>query len=181
MINLIPPRAKKALVAEYWFRVASVWLYLWAFALFAGGCLLLPAYVLIGSQVNVYATSVEEASEKVANYETVSTALVRSSQEARVLLDAREERQFSEYIALFRALQEDTIVLSEVRLSKSASGFAPATLSGVATDRQALASFRDRVLALPEVATVDFPISNLTQGSNIDFSLTVSLISPEEL
>jgi len=181
MINLIPPRAKKSLALEYWVRVASVWLYLWAFALFAVGCLLLPSYVLIGSQVDVYASSAEAASEKVATYENVSTSLVRASQEARALMDERGQARFSDYITLFRGLQGNEISLFEMRFGRGEGALSPIVLSGVADDRQALASFRDRVLAQAEVESVDLPISNLARDRDIQFTITVVLASPEDL
>lgn len=181
MINLIPPKAKKSLAIEYWMRVVSVWMILWAITLVAAICILLPAYVLISSQVEVYATSAAEASQKVASYENVSVALVRASQEARAVMDESEVVRFSEYVSLFRSLEGDTVQISEIDLERAVNGFAPARLSGVAVDRQALASFRDRLQAQDVVESVELPISNLAQDKDIPFSLLVEIKPPESI
>lgn len=181
MINLIPPKAKKSLTLEYWVRVTSVWMILWAVTIFAATCILLPAYVLISSQVEVYATSAAEASEKVASYENVSVSLVQASQEARSVMNEVEVVRFSEYVDLFGSLEGETVQISEMSLSRSDDGFAPVSLSGIAEDRQALASFRDRLLAEEIVESVDLPISNLAQDRDIPFTLQVEIITEESV
>jgi hypothetical protein len=179
MINLIPPQAKKSLGFEYWIRVASVWLYLWAFAVFAAGCLMFPSYVLIGSQVDAYSASAEDASEMVENYEVVSNTLVRASQEARAVVDESRFQRFSDVMALIRELQGEAVQLSSMSLGRNDTAVNPVRLSGMASNREALDSFRDRLLAQPEVDRVDLPISNLANNRDIQFTITVTLASPE--
>lgn len=175
MINLIPPSAKKSLLIEYWVRVASTWLILWSIALLASAAILLPAYVLIGTQVSVYKNSAQEATEKVAGYEDVSRGLVRASQQARVLVDEDSLPVLSEYMTLFEELQGADVQLNQIAISRKEAGFNPITLSGVASDRQALASFRDRLLSKEEITKVDLPISNLARDKDIQFTITVNL------
>lgn len=175
MINLIPPPAKRKLRYEYWVRAVSVWFTIWSVALFAGACILLPAYVLIGSQVSVYQVSATAASEKVVNYETVSASLEQANLQARSVIDEANLPLFSEYISLFEAQQGSGVAITEMRLSREVTGVAPVTVSGTADDRQSLASFRDRLLAIEEVTSVDLPISNLARDKDISFTLTVAL------
>lgn len=175
MINLIPPSAKKSLAIEYWVRVVSVWLVIWACALFAATLVLLPAYVLISTQVEIYSASAAEASQKVATFENVSVALVQASQEARMVMSETEVVQFSEYIDLFARLEGETIQVSEISLARSVAGIGSVRMSGIAVDRQSLASFRDRLLAEAAVASVDLPISNLAQDRSIPFSIVVEI------
>lgn len=181
MINLIPPKAKKSLVIEYWVRVASVWFILWSVVILVAASILFPAYVLISSQVDVYATSAAEASEKVASFEDVSVSLVQASQEARAIMNESEIEQFSDYIDLFSNLERESIYISEISLQRTEAGISPVTLSGIASDRQSLASFRDRLLAEPVVESVELPISNLAQGSDISFSLIVVISETESI
>ena len=175
MINLVPPHAKKGLLIEYWVRVLSAWLTLWASTLLVSACILYPAYILIGSQVTVYEESAKEASEKVATYENVSTALVRASIQARFILDETSAISFSEYLKLFQSLQGGSVELSRIAINRTASGVSPVDLVGVAADRQSLASFRDRLLAEESVVSVDLPISNLARDKDIPFNITVVL------
>ena len=181
MINLIPKQAKKRLVVEYWARVFSTWGILWSVALLVGASVIFPTFILITSQVEVYETSAAEALAKVANFENVSVSLVEANQQARLILDEQKLPVFSDYIALVKSLQGDDIQISSIGLSRKNDSLEPISLSGVATDRQALASFRDRLLADEQVSSVDLPISNLAQDKNISFSITVTLHNGEIL
>lgn len=175
MINLIPKHAKKSIRIEYFFRVASVWLILWSASLVAATATLLPPYVLIGTQVTGYEQSASEAMERVLEYEDTSAALALASQEAKRIIDESVAVPFSKYIHLIESLEGGHIKITEIRLERKEAGVAPVLVSGVATDRQALASFRDRLLASEQVTEVDLPISNLTSDKNIIFNLTVTL------
>ncbi len=173
MINLIPPNAKKSIVKEYWVRVSSTWMYLWAFTLLCCVAIVFPAYVLITSQVNVYQASAAQASAKVADYQQATTALVRSSQQASAAVNESKVEKFSEYLELFEGLQGGTIEISQIRISRGVEGIEPVQITGKAVDRQSLASFRDRLLSQSVVSEADLPISNLARDKDIQFTLTV--------
>jgi hypothetical protein len=181
MINLLPVPAKKSILLEYWIRVVSVWMIVWAVALFAATSIFLPVYVLIGSQVKSYADSAAVASQKVASYESVSVALVQASQQAKLIIDEMNRPQFSSYIHKFEQLQGEGIQFSNIKLGRDDAGITPVTIGGVASDRQALASFRDRLLADEEVSAVNLPISNLARDKDIAFSISVTLHNKKEL
>jgi hypothetical protein len=181
MINLIPRKAIRNNLIEYWVRVLTVWLLLISITLFVGAGILLPTYVLINSQVSAYESSAAAASEKVANYEDVSQELIRSTQQAKMVLDESALPVFSEYIDLLQGMQGSEIEITEIRLFRDQAGTAPITVSGEAGNRQALASFRDRLLEHEEIAIVDLPISNLASDSDIMFSLTVTLVNNNSL
>lgn len=177
MINLIPPKAKKSLQMEYWLRVLTTWLFLWSFALVCGASALIPAYVLIESQSSVYEASATEVSQKIADYKSVTTELVRASQQARYVLDERDVASVSSLITLIEELEGSEIQLTNVAVSRQDKSIAPIQLSGVAVDRQALASFRDALLAQPLFTNVDLPISNLARDKEIPFSITVTVVN----
>jgi|AntRauTorcE11897_2_1112592.scaffolds.fasta_scaffold10942_3 hypothetical protein len=175
MINLIPRSAKKNIVTEYWVRVSSTWLLLWAFALVCGTAILFPAYIFVSSQVSVYEETAALASQKVADYESASVALVQASQQAREILQQSEIPSMSSYIDLFTSIQGSDITITRLSLIREESGLSPVSIIGSASDRQSLASFRDRMLAHPLITEVDLPISNLATDRNIQFSITVTM------
>ena len=148
---------------------------LWAFALLCGASVILPTFVLIGSQADAYESSVAVASQKVADFQVAATMLVDASKQATLVINEDRQEQLSNYIDTFRSLEGDSIRLTGISVARDGVGIAPAVLDGVADDRQSLASFRDRLLAEPNVATVDLPISNLATDRNINFSLTVEI------
>lgn len=175
MINLIPPAAKKAVKQEYWIRVSTVWLLLWAAAVVVGGATLLPTYVLINSQLQVYSATTAAASEKVASYKDIADALVQTSNQARLIVDTARLEPFSTQFALIQSVTTSDILLLGLTSKRTASGFIPFTVSGIAKNRKALADFRDRLLAEDRVTTVDLPIANLAQDKDIMFTLTITL------
>lgn len=175
MINLIPPSAKKSITLEYWLRVISMWSVIWSIALLLGISIMIPAYVLITLQVSAFSESAASASQKLATLKDVSKELEQASEGARVLIDGMRFVKVSDYEALFRDLENDDVRLTQIGIDRTKDGLAPARLAGQAASRQALASFRDALLAQPEVASVDLPISNLAKDKDIQFSLTVTL------
>jgi len=175
MINLIPPQAKKGVVREYWMRVASVWFYTWSAALLGGVLIMVPAYVLINSQVSVYQESAKSASEKVASFEDVSKDLTASSLQAGKLITGFRQSLISDKIATLRSLEKPGVTISEFTINRVDEAYEPIQVTGTADNRQALAAFRDRLLALPDVESVDLPISNLAKDRDIQFNLTVKL------
>jgi hypothetical protein len=175
MINLIPPAEKKKMVREYWVRVISVWFYIWTCALIMCGLLMIPTYVLIHSQVAVYAESAKVASENVATFEEVTKSLRETNEQAAKLQTGFKQAHVSDWIKSIRALEYPGIELTEITISQTDGVYEPIKLVGIASDRQALAAFRDRLLGESEVATVNLPLGNLAKDKDISFDLTVIL------
>lgn len=180
MINLIPTPAKKSIVKEYWVRVLSVWMIVWAFALLCGISLILPTYVLINSQVSVYEVSAAEATKKVEDYRNASRVLIDSSQQAGVVVTENRQLAISSLVELFRSLQGNTVQISGIEIIRNEEGVEPVRLDGIATDRQSLASFRDRLQEQEAVSVVDLPISNLARDRDIQFSMTITMVNESE-
>lgn len=175
MINLIPSSAKKSIVMEYWLRVLSVWCFTWAFALVIGIFLLVPVYVLINLQVSTLSESAAQASEQLANLKDVTGEFNLANEQARVLIDGSKRQPLSMHSALFRELETNEVTLSSITIVRAKEGIAPVALGGQAANRQALANFRDSLLTLPQVASVDLPIANLAKDRDIEFNLTVTM------
>lgn len=177
MINLIPTSAKKQVVIEYWLRVITVWFLLVSLTALIGAAVMLPVYVLLKEQISVYQESADKAQEKMAVFENVSSDLVAASQQAKIILDNQKDATLSKYIYMFSSLETEALILSSITVSRDGEVVAPVQLSGVASDRQALADFRDRLLAIEDVKAVDFPISNLAKDKDIPFGMTVTLVN----
>ena len=174
MINLIPATAKKTLVNEYWMRAVSVWFFLWSVSVLLGIFIMVPSFVLTYSQVSAYKDSAESATEKIANYEAVSKELERSGKLAAIMNANFALPSTSSYIALFRSLEQDGITISNISMTRGDKGINPIEIAGFANDRQALATFRDTLVAQPGVASVDLPLSNLAKDKDISFEITVA-------
>lgn len=174
MINLIPPVVRKAIVKEYWVRVVSVFLFVASAVALISIVFLSPVYVLVSAQVDVYAQSASEAALRVAEYDVSAGALVEANGMAQKIVELREVDNFSAATELLESLQSADIVLEGFEFGRDADGYlAPVQVNGEASTRQALADFRDRLLAEPTVSEVNLPISNLAKDKDIQFSLSV--------
>lgn len=178
MINLIPPSAKKQIIHEYWLRVISIWFFILTGIFCILASLLLPVYVLINSQVAVYAPDAEVAINEAKSYDLSSTQLVLASKEAKLLLQLKEKTRFSELTETLFKLQNPGITINYLKFQETPTGLAPIDISGAATTRQSLANFRENLLQNPIIDTVDLPISNLALDKDIDFNISVKLKTP---
>jgi hypothetical protein len=181
MINLIPPGAKKKLLLEYWSRVISSWLILWSLILFLSSLLLLPVYVLLDAKVTVFTESAEQASSKVEQFRDTSDSLLRASQQARFIVDEDRRPKLSSYITLLQNLESNQIQISNISMSRGEVGLNPIRISGLASNRQSLANFRDELVAIEGVSEVELPISNLARDSDIPFNLSIIIDNQTEL
>lgn len=174
MINLIPPEAIRAVRAEYWLRVATVWGIVWVTALLAGVGVLLSPYVLTESQVAAYQELAAAADERAANQEDTAHLLTGATTEAEIILAEASQPKFSEYFHTFMSVQQDGILLTEMAgdRAKEPQQF---TLRGVAASRAALADFREELQAMSIVEDAELPISDLVGDVDITFDITITL------
>lgn len=174
MSNLIPPEARKKIITEYWMRVASVWLVLAAMAACTVVAFLLPTYVLVNSQVQLYEASAQEASAQVASYDASAKALVAASQQARLIVEgARRRPVLSVYDTVRDIVDTYGVQVSSYQFVPKEAQISEVKIEGVADTRLSLAGFRDALAANPLIARVDLPISNLAKDRDISFSLSL--------
>jgi hypothetical protein len=84
-------------------------------------------------------------------------------------------------VGLFTSLQGADILITRLSLIQKDAKILPVSITGTATDRQALATFRDQMLAHPLITEVDLPISNLASDKDILFSLSVTMANPNDV
>lgn len=176
MSNLLPPYAKKDITAEYWTRVVSVWVILWAVCLGIGAVLLWPTYVLLSGSNDAYAESANAASERTNEYQQLSQVMVSASKKAEEIVRITDRKPVSEIISdIFSAVTTANINVTSVTVQRDGTSVSPLTVTGVAGDRLSLASFRDNLEAIPYVTGVELPIDNLAQNVDIAFSLVIEI------
>lgn len=174
MINLIPPIAKRRVLTEYWFRVVSVWLAVFSLACFLVALTLLPLYVLIKLQIDVYIDSAVEANSKITDFDNSVLALTTANIKAQKLFTLGQVEQFSGVLSLINEIRGENISISGFEFKRESTNLDNLLLNGLATDRKSLADFRDKLLTLPNVNEVNLPISNLAKDKNIQFSIMVT-------
>ncbi len=175
MINLLPQHAKKELVKEYWLRTVTVWCLLWSLTILIGIILLVPPYMLISLQTNAYRESAESATEKNESYDAVAKELTRASERASAMSDHFARPAAASYLELLKQFENESLSITQIGFEKNAEGVLPIKVSGVAKDRQALAGFREAMLANEAIESVELPISNLAKDKDIVFDVVVTM------
>jgi hypothetical protein len=173
MINLIPPVVKKAVVKEYWIRVFSVGLFMLSVVSLIVMLFALPVYVLVSSQVEVYAESAARASEKIAEYDFSAGSLAKANQMAQKIFELRHYDSFADAVAQIEEVRGSNVVINGYEFSRKDQNLTPVLVSGEASTRQALSDFREALLKQKNIEDVILPISNLAKDRDIQFSLSV--------
>ena len=94
MINLIPTTVRNAVIKEYWLRVLSVFLFIMSVVAVVITLLFLPVYVLVSTQVDVYAQSALQAAERVADFDVSAKTLTEANQLAQKILNKKRLKIF---------------------------------------------------------------------------------------
>jgi hypothetical protein len=179
MINLLPPSAITALRREYLARVVTVWLVLFAGVGICGVVALLPSYVFLDAQIGSFQAIATEAKEQDADFTRVAADLVMASNLAAAVMQENDVPMFAPILSRIEDLAGREITITTLAFNRTeAVAIAPITVTGVAQTRQALAKFRDVLLAEPDFVTVDLPISNLAKDTEVPFTITVTVAPP---
>ena len=175
MTNLLPPTAKKQIVLQYWIRVFSVWVILWSVCLMISAALLWPTYILIVGSSAAYANSVDDASERTAQYEAISQALSQATNQAQTIIVTDRQTKLSAIFTDIENTSGQGVVLSGVTVKRGASAIDPVQVQGEASNRQSLAEFKNRLETISYVESVDLPIENLAENQDIIFTISVTI------
>jgi hypothetical protein len=175
MTNLIPPESKKQLVRLYWIRVFSAWSILWSLALLVGVLLMYPTYLLISGISDAYAETAADVVERTEAFDGMVAELDTSNKEAKTIVRSSEQVKLSAFLSDIWSVAGQGVSISSVQLGRDANSIAPIVIAGKAENRQALASFRDRIESLSYVTKVALPIENLATNQDIDFTITVTV------
>jgi hypothetical protein len=182
MANILPSSYKHHLRTEYRLRFASVILFLLVVVLVVLLVLILPAYLIVQSDVRSAQSEVavlasgDDESVPAADDGSDVIALVKRELAA---LGTRPQEEPSKLIsAVINVTNSSAITLDRLNY-EVASADAPGTLvvGGQAADRDNLIAFSQALEKLPQVAAVDLPVSQLASDSDIDFTITVTLPS----
>jgi hypothetical protein len=157
--------------------VVTAWLFLLAIAATVVGALLLPAYVLVTSQVKLSATEAERARAQVGEHTITTKVLDAAGEEARLISALALEPSLTKVVDTIETIIPTGVEVTTYTVARQADGVAPVALRGTATTRTALAAFRDALLAHPDIARVDLPISNFAKDRDIAFAVTLTMSS----
>lgn len=178
MINLLSAQGRKVFARIYVLRLTTIALLMVAVLIVIHSVLLIPSYVFLEARV------LEQEVER----EFIGKTLEASGS------DEVEERltTLTGKITLLETLTDTPLFISAVDevLEVTRTGIKITQISytpndpkvqihvrGIATDRDALRSFGKRLEERESVASVDFPIGNLSKEKDLPFTISIILAS----
>ncbi len=176
MINLIPPRARAMIIKEYWLRVVAVWLFLLGTGCLLVASVLLPTYMLLRTELITLRDQVAANAAETASFDSGSTALATAMAEVR-LLQSMSTSTYTTDIARLTEIAGSNVLLQSVEFV-ARDNKTTITITGTATTRAVLASFRDALEEDERFIDAILPISSLIKDRNIEFSMTLTSQTP---
>lgn len=178
MANLIPPDAKKAIVTEYWIRVATVWLVLVACAIIVVGLLKVPTFVLVQSQLRAFTVAYDSAREKEASFTEAQEVITEANRVAGLLSSRATSTTATEVIAVLDRIAGESVTIRSFAIERTDATIASIAVTGTANTRAALSNFSKDIEAHEFFGEADLPISNLAKDRDIGFSIEIIPSTP---
>ncbi len=178
MINLVPPSAHRRIKSEYWVRVVTVWLWLFVVAAVSVGVFLLPAYVLVTSQVSLHSAMAKEALERLGDGAASSKPLVVASEQARLLSSMARLPRLTELVEVVdEATPSSQIAVTSYAIPRAGDVVGAVKIEGQAATRLSLVEFHRALEEHPLIVDADLPLSNFSRDRDIEFSITLTIAS----
>ena len=180
MLNLLTKPEKKKIIREYRVRFWVV-----AFSLALAGevislILLIPPYLSAQSRLNLLDS--QSVGLQAQNLTSESSSLGAVVRQTNAYLNAFNSS--STPTGVVKVMQDVVGVKgNSVRFKslfyKPGNGKQRILISGNANSRQSLLDFDKNIKSLPDVVSVDLPVSNFAQSKDINFSVDI-LIDPQK-
>lgn len=175
MINLLPFEEKKKLLTEYRLRLGVTVMFALAALVGSGLILLSPSYVLALMRANYTEKMVLDLESKVkraVQEKQINTEIAEVNRKIEILNSGRSEHLVvSEVVKKLMAIRPATIKISGIMYDPGVNE--RIMLTGVARDRESLASFIDTLHKDNTFNTVNLPISSYVKSKDIDFSIAL--------
>lgn len=176
MINFLPPEAKSAVKREYIVRTMSVWALLLAVVTAVWALLLAPTYILLMQELGALGLEVVrmEDARGAQAYAAARAELEKAQLLARELNAAPGGHTASTVLEHIQEAQTSSITLSGFSYEYTGAVAKSVTVRGVAATRETLIQFSAALERDPLFARADVPVSDLAEGRNLPFTLTIA-------
>ena len=177
MINLIPNEEKKKMSEDFYFRLVTIFFVMLSFSVLIASILILPSYFFSSIEGNVVNTKLKlQENESIPILDQNTLMVVKDLENKLSLVENDRKNKF-----IFSTKVINEIILKKIPNIKITEIFYqndPQTgkkinVSGKASSREILLSFRRALEDDPAFSKVDLPISNFVKGSDIKFYLSL--------
>jgi len=169
MINLILPKNKEQLKAEYRLRIVSVWLTLWGIAFLLATVFMVPVYLLVSERLD---TLIDLPLEEVADRKGLESSEAEVNLLAAKLIGTDYKPTVQEAIEILRS-----VASSEIKINTFIFDGQMISLKGVVSGQSHLDDFRQLATAHEFFELVGFSQIKPDSESMIEFTMRLILKS----
>ncbi len=181
MANLLPENKKKEIRKEFFARIIVVFFVFSFLSICVSIGLIFPSTILLDIKQTESRVSAKIFEETIdLNDNNVAINILKRENSKLKALQIKDEINFSQILEIILDEQPSTIAINTFYYNSTINDDKKnikLTIRGVADRRSDLIDFVDVLEREDIFSQVDFPVSNLTKGRGIDFSLII-LVKP---
>ena len=172
MFHLLPEKEKKALEAEYHYRLSLVLLIFILGTLVAGSVFLLPSYLLSERKLSDISFRNDQVKKEIQakTDPEVSDFLTSLKSNLAALKPGETNPKFSILMKEITDKKPSGISINDIQWDNKTL-----VAGGIAGDRETLLGFSRDLQSVSDFSKVDLPISDFAKNKDIDFTLTITL------
>lgn len=174
-MNLLPPGARKMLRKEYWLRVTSVWAILAVLAIIAVSVLLVPSYLLIGTEEEALETERLTIAQKDNGTSSAEKAVMDANELAAALRAAVISERLTPIITAVNEAVPSGVTLTSYSMARVETVVEELIVVGIADTRDALIAFERSLEEQEAFTSVDVPIADLVKERDLPFRISIML------
>lgn len=178
MINLIPKEEKKKMITDFYYKLAILFVVMLDFCILVAFFSILPSYFISSIKYSLISAKLENQKlEPLSPLGEESLALVKDIDKKLVLVENFEKNKFLLSVQVINAILSEKrpdIKITQILYENNEINGRKISLTGIASSREVLLSFRQTLEDNPTFKNVVLPISNFVKGSDINFYLSLS-------
>lgn len=176
LTNLLPEERIRALRQLYFLRLTVVSLIVLSGVAVVHGVMLLPSYLYLRNQVAEREASLARLTTTLAGSEEqeIGMRVAALAADSAHLARLSSVPKASAAVSAIIALPRQGIRLTGFSFAPEAEGGATMAVSGVASTREALRRFEQKLAEEPYVTKADLPISAYAKENDIAFTITLT-------
>lgn len=177
MINLIPNEEKKKMEKDFYLRLFTIFFVMLSVSIFVASIAILPAYFLFSTEEDLINKKLALQNNEFISTPDQDTLVIIEDLKIKLSLvenAQKNENTFSEKVINEIILKKISgIKITEISFQNDPQTGKKINVSGRASSREVLLSFRRALEDNIAFSKVDLPISNFVKGSNIKFYLSL--------
>jgi hypothetical protein len=177
MLNLLPQEGKKRLTRLYRMRLLATGLFFGSLVFGISSASLLPTLFLSKVRETAMQQNIERLSASIERQrqEDAGAALSDANRKLSILAGAPTVRQYELVFDRVTKLRTAGMELTEFSIDLRGKKEQKVVIKGIAPRRSSLADFAGALGADAEFSQVSFPVADLAQNADIEFSLSATL------